>query len=336
MITIKDIAKESGYSIGTVSRALNGGNGVSEKAMNRIMNVVDKYNFKLNENAKFLKQRSNQAIAVILKGTKNMLFASLVEILQNEIEDTGYESLLFYLHEDEDEVLFAKRIIREKKPEGICFLGGNIEYFRNEFSSIHIPCVILTTDVSILGFDNLASVSTDDCKGAEFVIDELIRRGHTKIGIIGGDIGNSTPSQERYRGCLNSFRKNEVDFDINIQYENSHFSLEEGYECASRLLRKMPDITAIFAMSDVIALGAMRAASDRGIKVPEDLSIAGFDGIEIGDYMSPRLTTIRQNIETIADKSMSMLHSMISSGAKASYEIVPFSFVPGNSIGEVK
>lgn len=336
MITIKDIAKESGYSLGTVSRALNGGEGVSDKAMNAIMKVVKAHDFKLNANAKYLKQQTNQAIAIILKGTRNMLFASLTELLQEKIKETGFESLLFYLHEDADEVKAAKRIIRERKPAGICFMGSNLEYFKDEFGTIKTPCVIITTDGSELGFDNLASVGTDDVKSAEFIIDYLFEMGHRRIGIIGGDPELSTASKERYKGCLNAFRKHNLDFDSSLQYQESHFSLEEGYDGASRLFRKMPDVTAIFAMSDVIAIGAMRAAIDRGIQIPEDLSIVGFDGIDIADYISPRLTTVRQNVEAIADKSTDILLSMINDGCKATHEIIPFSFVHGNSVSNIQ
>ena len=114
MITIKDIARESGYSVGTVSRALNGHKSVSDKAKARIMAVVEKYNFQLNGNAKLLKQQGTRGVAVILKGTQNMLFNSLTELFHSKMDEFEYECDVFYLNEDDNEVEFAQRICRER------------------------------------------------------------------------------------------------------------------------------------------------------------------------------------------------------------------------------
>ena len=229
MKTIKDIARESGYSVGTVSRALNNRPGVSKTAKQRILTVVKRYNFQLNENAKFLKQRRSRGIALVLKGMQNMLFASLLEQLQQRIEAEQYECFIFYLNEDENEVELAKQICRERKPEGILFLGCNLELFREEFSSIDIPCVLLTNDGSGLGFQNLSSVSTDDEAAAEFAVNYLIENGHTRIGVIGGHRERSTPTRIRYAGCLKAFRTHGIRFDEAAQYETAYFSMEDGY-----------------------------------------------------------------------------------------------------------
>jgi DNA-binding LacI/PurR family transcriptional regulator len=125
-MTIKDIAKESGYAVGTVSRVLNDQAGVSEKARARIMEVVDKYQFRLNSNAKLLKQQSTDSVAIIIKGNKNMLFAGLVETLQGRIKDKGYSSVVYYINEDGNEVEQAMQICRDIHPLGILFFqNGN-------------------------------------------------------------------------------------------------------------------------------------------------------------------------------------------------------------------
>ena len=332
MITIKDIAKESGYSVGTVSRVLNGRTNVSEAAREKIVAVVDKYNFRLNENAKLLKQQSTHSIAVIVKGTQNMLFADIIERLQNMIEEKEYDFSIFYLAEQENEVSFARRICREKKPEGILFLGCDLDLFKGEFRGIEIPCVLVTNDGSELSFENVSSVSTDDRKAAEFVIDHLVEAGHKRIGVIGGDMRFSTASRYRFDGCCDAFRKHGLSFDQYVQYETGYFSLESGYNAATRLLRKMPDVTAIFAMSDVTAIGTIRAAAERNIKVPDELTVIGFDGIEIADYMIPRLTTVRQNRQTLAEKSIELILGMIERKHGAVHMTVPFTIVKGASM----
>ena len=335
MITIKDIAKESGYSVGTVSRVLNDSEGVSDNARNAIMAVVNKYNFRLNSNARLLKQQTHSGIAVILKGAENMLFAAITELLQKRIEKSGCECSLFYLNEEDNEVRFAQRLVRERKPEGILFMGSNLDFFRNDFRGIDLPCVLVTNDGSGLGYPNVSSVSTDDMSAAEVIIDTLVSKGHKRIGIVGGDTRYSTASRYRLEGCRRAFLKNGIPFDEQIQYESGHYTLDSGYEAAGRLFRKMPDVTAIFAMSDVTAIGVMRAAADRGISVPLDLSLTGFDGIDISDYMTPRLATIRQNRELIASKSIEILLSMIRDGAGSVHEVVPFTLKNGDSIRSI-
>lgn len=113
-MTIKDIARESGYAVGTVSRVLNNHPDVSEKARKKVMEVVDKYHFRLNNNAKYLKQQINSGIVIIVKGTRNMLFASMVETLQKLIREKEYACVIDYIDEDDHEVEQALQVCREK------------------------------------------------------------------------------------------------------------------------------------------------------------------------------------------------------------------------------
>ena len=138
-MTIKDIAKEAGYAVGTVSRVLNHQPGVSEKARNTIMEVVEKYQFSLNNNAKYLKQQHNTGVAIIVKGTNNMLFAGLVESLQGLIKGKGYDCLLYYVREEDQEVEQALQICRDRQPMGLFFLGSNKENFYEKFEHIYVP-----------------------------------------------------------------------------------------------------------------------------------------------------------------------------------------------------
>lgn len=161
-MTIVDIAKEAGYSVSTVSRVLNGRRDVSEEARDRIMRIVEAYQFVPNNNAKHLKQTVSQSILILVKGTSNMLFTNIIEVIQDTIEGSDYSLRVHYVDEDADEVKEAVRMCREHKPMGILFLGGNIQYFHEEFELVNVPCVLVTDRADKLGFRNLASVSTDD------------------------------------------------------------------------------------------------------------------------------------------------------------------------------
>ena len=140
-------------------------------------------------------------------------------------------------------------------------------------------------------------------------------------------------------GCADAFQKHKMAFDRKKQYEPALFSMEEGYRAMNALLDRMPDLTAVFAMADVLAMGAIRAICDRGLKVPEDISVIGFDGIELGNYLTPRLTTIRQDRERIADRSMEILLSRMDEEQEeelvAVHELLPFDLVMGESAVKV-
>lgn len=123
-----------------------------------------------------------------------MLFASIVEEIQCMIENTDYTLIVSYLDEDADEVEQAVLLCRERKPLGLLFLGGNPEYFKKEFAQVDVPCVLVTNLADQMDFPNLSSVATDDIAAAKCAVDALFDAGHTKIGILGGDIENRTPA----------------------------------------------------------------------------------------------------------------------------------------------
>jgi len=334
-MTIKDIAKESGYAVGTVSRVLNDQPGVSEKARKRIMEVVDKYQFRLNSNAKFLKQQSKDSVAVIIKGNKNMLFAGLVEILQGLIKKKGYTSMVYYINEDGHEVEQAMQICRDIKPLGIFFLGSNKENFREKFEYVDVPCVLVTNSAEGLGYDNLSSVCISDEHAAKTAVEYLIALGHKKIGVLGGEMIHSTPAKARYEGCLAAFEENGMKFEPDKYYESDYFTMEGGYHAMKRLLKKSEDFTAVFAMSDVTAMGAIRAICEAGKRVPEDISVIGFDGIEIGQYIVPRLTTIKQPDKRIAERVVDILLNQIAGDGNAVHEQTTFSLIEGDSVRKI-
>jgi LacI family transcriptional regulator len=335
-MTIKDIARKSGYAVGTVSRALNGHPSVSPEARAKILAVVQENNFTPNSNAKHLKQQANSGIAIIVKGARNMLFAGILELLQTEIRQHGYAVFVNYLGEDDNEVLHARRICRERKPLGILFLGSCLSFFEEDFRGIEIPCVLITNSAADLGFSNLASVSTDDALAAETCIRYLAEQGHRKIGILGGVLGGADPSSIRLAGCLKGFSACGIPFDQARQYQAARFSMESGYAAMEQLLISAPDTTAVFAFSDAMAIGALRALRDHGRRVPEDISLVGYDGIELSRYSIPRLATVRQEDHALARRGVSLLLAQIEDGAPAAYETVPFSLMEGETVKELE
>ena len=321
-MTIKDLAEKTGYSVATVSRVLNNHPNVSPKAREAVQRAVEESGFQINTNAKQLKAHAT-SILVVVKGTSNEMFSEMVETIQKLVAQTQYPLHVDYMDEDSNEVLRAVRLCREKKPLGILFLGGDREHFLADFGKITMPCVLVTCDASKLAFPNLSSVTSDDVLAGRIAIEQLLSQGHRKIAIIGGPRIYSSMTQERYQGCLEAFREYGVDFDEDLDYESVRFSFDWGYQAAKRLLEKGRGYTAIFAMADVLAIGAIRAVQDAGLTGPQDISVVGLDGLAIGEYMIPRLTTVSQNVEDLAVRSFRILLENIESSGAARYEVLP-------------
>ncbi|MDD6320892.1 MAG: LacI family DNA-binding transcriptional regulator [Oscillospiraceae bacterium] len=331
-MTIKDIARESGYAVGTVSRVLNNSPNVSDAARQRILEVVQKYDFQPNSNAKHLKQQVSQGIAMIVKGSHNVLFASLLEKTQIACDAAGFSSTVYYIDEDDNEVAHARQVCREHKPSGIIFFGSDSNNFDENLSELDIPCLLMTNMAAASSSDNLSSVSVDDTGAAAHMIEYLHRKGHRNIGVIGGDPGSSYPSMARLSGCLLSCSQLGIPFDPQTQYVATRFTFEGGYHAMEQLLERCPDLTAVFAYSDIMAIGAIRALRDHGLSVPEDVSVCGFDGISLTSYLTPRLTTIRQPEDRLALRGVSILIHCIEEGHGAVHEIVPYELQEGESV----
>lgn len=333
-MTIKDIARLSGCGVATVSRVINDYPDVSPETRQRVREVLEKYHFQPNSNARHLKQQAGRRVAIVVKGIQNMLFADMVEQIQQRLQEQGMDNAVYYLDEDADEVAFAQQVCREFKPPAILFLGGDLEHFSCGFAPISIPGVLLTNGAQDLGFENLSSLTTDDGAAAEQAIDHLVANGHRRIGILGGNWTSSSQiSYRRTEGCRRSFEKHGLDFDLTRMGEPSRFSMEDAYAAAGRLMDRCPDLTAIFALSDVIAVGVIRALQDRGLRVPEDVSVMGYDGVSIGRFIVPRLTTIRQDTASMARMGADILLRQMNGSQKPVHDYVPFILMEGESVG---
>lgn len=331
-MTIKDLATKTGYAVGTVSRALNNHPNVSEKARKIILRAAQESGFELNVNAKQLKQQHSTTILVVVKGIGNELFSEMVESIQTLVARTSYQLAVDYMDEDLNEVIRGVQLCREKKPVGILFLGGNSSNFARDFDKIDVPCVLVTNDASDLNFENLSSVSMDDVAAAKSAIDTLIDLGHRRIAIIGGDRTRSQTGRLRYEGCLKSFAEHGIAFDDLRDYQGVRFSYQDGYKATQKLLAGGREFTAIFAIADVMAIGAIRALWENGLRVPEDVSVIGVDGLPLGDYLVPQLSTVSQGVRQMAMRSVEILLDSIESNKKGTHETVPFQLQRRESI----
>lgn len=330
---IRDIARLSGYSVGTVSRVLNDHPGVSDRARERVLSVVKEVGYEPNTNARHLKTRSRASFAIMVKGMQNFLFNDLIEKAEGLFTEAEEDVRVHFVDEDADEVARAAHLDKIRHPKGFLFLGGDPNNFRASFEQIGVPCVLLTNTARDWGLPGLSSFSTNDVEAAGSVIDYLWECGHRRIGVLGGNRQLSEVSTYRLRGVSLAFERHGATFDADRCYEPCRFSMADGYLAAMRLLERSDDLTAIFAFGDVIALGALRAISDRGFRVPADISLVGFDGVDVSQYSVPRLTTVRQDAGLLARKGVEALLAAARDGEPLEvHESVPFRLLRRESV----
>lgn len=323
-ITIKDIARMCGCGVSTVSRALNNHPDINEETRNKILNVVKETGFVPNNSARNLKITDSKTIAVLIKGIANPFFMKMIKIMEQETQRQKYSLILQHVEFDQDEVDVAIELEREKKLKGIIFLGGYFNHTKEKLDKINVPFVISTVNMTEEYSSNYASVAVDDVKESYKIVDYLCKLGHKKILLISADPNDESIGKLRKEGYMKALSENGISVDENLIVPMSNdadsYSMKAGFLTLQEALNRNLDFSAVFAISDAVAIGACRALADAGKSIPGDVSVVGFDGIDNAKYYSPRITTIRQPFEDMAKASIKLLFKYIE-GDKNSEEL---------------
>ncbi len=322
-MNIKDIAKIAGVAPSTVSRVLNNRSDVSEKTRGKILNIMEQYNYIPNNSARNLKIIDSNTIGVLVKGIYNPFFSRIIQSIEEKIAEQGYSMTLNYNYNDSNDIDTAIQLIKEKKLEGLVCLGGNFEHLdEQQIKSLNVPIVIASANIiDQKNKSMVSSVTIDNEKAAFEAVDYLCNLGHTQIGLITTGIADRSIGRLRIQGYKKALKKHNIRIDENLM-EIGEYTFESGYEAMEHLLDKNLEITAVFATSDIMAIGAAKAALSRGLSIPEKISIIGFDGIEYTNYFHPALTTMRQPQEEIGYKSIEILFGLLKEEKKHQHVIL--------------
>ena len=337
-MTIKDIARICGVGVSTVSRAINNHPDINEETKAQIMQVIKENNFVPNNSARNLKRLGSKTIAVLIKGITNPFFSKMIKVFEREIKEQKYSFELQRVDDSEDEVDVAIQLIKEKKVKGIIFLGGYFSHSKEKLNQIGVPYVLCTTGV--IG-DNISvsSVNVDDYKESYKIVDYLLNIGHQKIAIISNgekDVSIGRLRLEGYRKALMDHKmKVDHDLELEIPFGVETYSLDAGYIATKELLDSGKDFSAIYAISDRMAIGACRAIFDAGKRVPEDYSVAGYDGLDFGQYYNPSITTIKQPVEDMALSTINILFDMIKKKKPPRSQVFEGELIVGKSTGKI-
>lgn len=314
-MTIRDIAKKCKVGVSTVSRAMNDHPDINPETKEMIMRVIEESNYVPNNSARNLKRSDAKAIAVLIKGIGNTFFNQLINVLERECQEKKYSCILQRVEEGENEVDVALEIAKEKKLRGIVFLGGNFSHPQNKMAQLEIPYV-LSTIYTTGGQENIcASVSVDDFKESYKMTEYLIGLGHKRIAIITARREDESIGKLRLMGYRKALEDHGLPFDESLvcymEMNVDQYSFRSGYKITRELMKRKSAFTALYATSDTLAIGACRALAEEGIRIPEECSVAGFDGMDAGEFYIPSITTIRQPAEEIALATANLLFDMI-------------------------
>lgn len=330
--TIKDIAQKAGVSVTTVSRVLNKRPDVNPSTRERVEKVIAECNFTGNANARGLKQTDGEIIAIILRGRENPFLNALAEAVLRYSQDCNASFLVEYLDERADEFQTAVRLSHEKRVTGCIFLGGRIDERAHVLQRIDMPMVFATISAKEAELPRAGSVCIDNRAMGRKAMQTLLDAGHTRIAIFGGDKQGDDGFSQRFKGAMEAIQAARVPFDED-HFITTRFSLKGAYDTARAFFAVKPDTTAVFAMSDTVAMSVIRALQDIGKRVPEDVSVVGYDGIEMGKYFIPRLTTVVQPIDDIARESVAMLMDMIEHHKSPRHVVVDAEMILRESVG---
>lgn len=293
-VSIRDVAKEVGVSITTVSRALNGYSDVSEKTKEKIFEAVERLDYAPDANARSMGGKAETNIALLVSELKtrdeNGFVYGFINGLYQQCTAQGCEFMLLATDAVKQEKLSFRQMCKKKNLSGIVVSGLRTDdpYYKEVMES-HIPCALI--DMKVTGTYK-CGITIDNVQASKEAVEYLIRLGHRNIGMLNGQ-KMSDVSGERYGGYVAALLGAKIPLRLNyMRYGN--FVEETAYDQTKELLTQHPEITALFCASDMMAIGAIRALEDMGMKVPKDLSVIGFDDIPIAKYVYKGLTTVRQ------------------------------------------
>ena len=335
-MTIKDIARLSGVGVSTVSRVLNDRPDVSEESRRRVLQVIAECNYLPNNSARSLVRTKSDAIGLVVRGVQNPFYTGIIRAIERDLDAAGCTMVMRQIGSCEDEIKCGAMMEREKRLQGIIFLGGRSDYTPAETALLNVPfvCCSYTNAYGALDPAKYSSVSIADEQEAYRAVMDLAQKGHRRIAALSANPRDCSISQLRCTGYARALR------DLGLAPEDGEiicaddFDIESAYRAVTERLKRPADFTAIFAMADDMAIGAMRALRESGRSIPEDCSLIAIDGLTVSEYIYPMLTTLCQPTDEMGAKSVDILMSVIRGGAHR-HLILPTTLRAGQSVRDL-
>jgi LacI family transcriptional regulator len=300
--TIKDVARRAGVSVATVSRVFNESGPVDESTAQRVVAAAKELRYVPNQAARSLITRRTHTLGVILPDMHGEFFAQVIRGLDETARTHDHHVLVSSSHSDQDEARAAVRAMLGRV-DGLAIMWPSSEH--NLFADLlpdQLPVVLLLASDESAAFPSL---SIDNHAGARSVVEHLLDHGHERIAILTGPSANRD-AQQRLAGYRAAMRESGPGHDPILEIPGD-FMQATGYRAVSQLLALDPRPTALFASNDSMAIGALHALHEAGLRVPEDMALVGFDDIPSAQYMNPPLSTVHVPIYELGAQAVELL-----------------------------
>jgi LacI family transcriptional regulator len=303
MATIREVAESAGVSYATVSHVINNTRLVSQETRERVLAAMDALNYRPNALARSLRQGKTNTLGLVLPDSANPFFAEISRSIEDEAFKKGYSVFLCNTELDTQRELFYVDVLSKKQVDGIIFVAaGDQPDSLDYLLSRNMPVVMIDRNLPNVEVD---AVLSDNQLGGFLATRHLLDLGHTRIACIAGP-SSITPSAERIIGYRRALEEAGLSYDENLILRGDYHA-QSGMEITHSIIKMNPRPTAIFALNDLMALGALRAAAEDGCSVPRDLAVVGYDDLELAHFTNPPLTTIAQPKKEIGTQAVHLL-----------------------------
>ena len=299
MVSIREVAKRAGVSPATVSRVINGTANVDPAKKERVLTVIEETGFKPNELARALFKKSSKIIGVIVPNIENAFFSELARAIDEEAYQNNYRILLCNSQNDTEKELLNIQTLSQLQADGIIIMT-NSEGLAGKIGDCSVPFVIL--DRKIEGLNEIAFIEADHYKGGRMAMEHLLRCGCKNVVCMRGPQKFSS-GQQRFLGYQDVCREN----GLKEQWLDCDYDYEEGLHVAEKLLREYPDVDGILACNDMVAIAAYKILLNKGLRVPEDVQLMGFDNIRFSRLFAPEFSTIIQPIREMGTLAVQVI-----------------------------
>jgi LacI family transcriptional regulator len=289
-VKIKDVAAKAGVSSATVSRVVNNRGNVTPETREKVLRVIREMGYLPNAVAKSLRSQKTMALGVIVPEINHSYYAEIIKGIENKAYKNQYKVIICDTGNNREKELEFIGLLMNKTVDGMILVTPTlsdeeiIRFADNGYSIALVGRYIEHQDISC--------IFTDNVKFSKEVVCHLVEQGHRDIAFLSG-YADAIDSYERLDGYLKGLKEHKLPFKPGL-VENGNFSEEGGYQAVKRLLEQHPEVTAVYAANDEMALGVYRFCAEYGIRIPERLAVVGVDDNRISRYISPKLSTVRQ------------------------------------------
>lgn len=317
-ITLRMVAEKAGVSVNTASRAINNKPDINIETKKLVLKIAKELGYIRNAAAVSLRTNKTGTIGVVIEDNRNPFYAEVLNGMEEAAREKNYHIILTNTQRDYKKEEEAINLLLNKRVDGL--LIDPVQDRDDDIKKLieaNIPFVIVGRDFENIELD---AVYNDEVKGGFLATEYLIKEGHKRIVLIDGFLYKS-PAKGRLEGYKKAMKKYGISMDDAL-VSVGDIDVKDGYERTRQMLEKDLDFTAIFAYNDMMAFGAMQAIKEKGLRIPEDIGLVGYDDIPFCSLMDPALTTIRLKKQELGIESVKLLLSCINGNRKKPKKIM--------------